>query len=53
MLDRLTVAGIVADRAGTVVYANDAVESLLGRAAADHAEFGPADDIAVLVLGHP
>ena len=33
MLARLTVAGIVADREGTIVYANDAVEALLGRSA--------------------
>ncbi len=32
MLDRLTVAGIVADRNGTILYANDAVTALLGAA---------------------
>ena len=35
MLARLTVAAVVADREGTIVYANDAVETLLGRTAAD------------------
>ena len=34
MLARLTVAAVVADREGTIVYANDAVETLLGRPAA-------------------
>ena len=34
MLDRLTVAGIIADRQGTILYTNDALEQLLGWPAA-------------------
>jgi PAS domain S-box-containing protein len=30
LLDRLTVAAVVADRSGTILYANDAVTTLLG-----------------------
>ncbi len=35
LLDRLTVASVVGDRDGTIVYANDAVAALLGWAADD------------------
>lgn len=35
MLDRLTVASIIADRDGTILYANDAVTALLGWTAAE------------------
>ena len=30
LLDRLTVGTVIADRTGTIIYANDAVSSLLG-----------------------
>ena len=35
LLDRLTVASVVGDREGTIVYANDAVAELLGWTAGD------------------
>lgn len=35
MLDRLTVASIIADRNGTILYANDAVTTLLGWTASE------------------